>query len=389
MSELLSVIIPVYQAKEYLVQCVESVVNQTYENVEVILIDDGSTDGSSQLCDEMSKKYDNVQVRHISNCGPFQARKSGVAIASGNVVTFVDADDWIENDTYEKLMKIYQEYEPELICFAYRTSMHGTVSENYFEEGIYDKEAIEKEIISYMMYDPKVRGRRITPSVCCKILNKSLYKRVTEGVDDVITWGEDALVSYPAICHAKSMYITNEVLYHYRESSNSETRLFPSERIDELTAFFRAMSEFIEQYGGCKGLSFQLECYMRSFVEMMTVDLWGFHSRGASYKFPYDCVNEGCSVQIYGAGHVGKSYVYELLHNDSIKLKGWYDVNFAKIEEYAGIKIQSPKKIDNAKSDIVLIAVLDEIMANEIRESLILLGVESTKIVWKKPIVGY
>lgn len=389
MSELLSVIIPVYQAKEYLAQCVDSVVNQTYENIEVILIDDGSTDGSSQLCDELSVKYVNVSVKHISNCGPFQARKTGAIIANGKVVTFVDADDWIENDAYEKLMRIYQKYKPEIICFAYKTSIHETISERYCEEKLYGTEAIAKEIMPYMMYDPQIRGRRISPSVCCKIMDKNLFLRVTDGIDDVITWGDDALVSYPAISLAKSIYITNESFYIYRENQNSGTHYFPPKRVDELTSFFCAMKRHIEQYGDHNGLSFQLECYMRSFVEMMTIDLWGIHSRGASYTFPYDCVSAGSSVQIYGAGHVGKSYVYELLHNDSVELRGWYDSNYSEIREYAGIEIQSPAEIVNVESDLILIAVLDENIANEIRENLIQLGVDADSIVWKKPIAGY
>lgn len=101
MSKLISVIVPVYNVVEYLERCLDSIVTQTYKDLEIILIDDGSTDGSSELCDHYAKTYNQVHVIHQENGGPSDARNAGLEIASGELISFVDADDFIHHNMYE------------------------------------------------------------------------------------------------------------------------------------------------------------------------------------------------------------------------------------------------------------------------------------------------
>ena len=115
MNKLLSVIITVYNSDKYLEICLNSVLNQTYCFLEVILVDDGSNDRSGFICDEFAKRDSRIYVYHTVNQGSVAARNFGVSKAKGDVITFIDSDDWIETDMYQEMMNIYEKYEPDII----------------------------------------------------------------------------------------------------------------------------------------------------------------------------------------------------------------------------------------------------------------------------------
>ena len=104
-NDLISIIVPVYNVEKYLVKCLESIINQTYKYLEIILIDDGSTDGSGRICDEYAKKDNRIKVSHKGNGGLSSARNVGLDMSAGQYIAFVDSDDWLELDMYEYLMK--------------------------------------------------------------------------------------------------------------------------------------------------------------------------------------------------------------------------------------------------------------------------------------------
>ena len=104
MDEKISVIVPVYNVEQYLDRCVDSIINQTYKNLEIILINDGSTDNSGQLCDELAKKDDRIRVIHKENGGLSDARNVGINVAEAELIGFIDSDDYIDEDMYEVLM---------------------------------------------------------------------------------------------------------------------------------------------------------------------------------------------------------------------------------------------------------------------------------------------
>ena len=93
-EELISVVVPVYNVEKYLERCVDSIIKQTYKNLDIILVDDGSQDNSGKICDKYKEKYNNIQVIHQKNQGLSIARNNGLAIAEGNYITFIDSDDW-------------------------------------------------------------------------------------------------------------------------------------------------------------------------------------------------------------------------------------------------------------------------------------------------------
>ena len=106
MDEKISVIIPIYKVEKYLNRCVESVVNQSYQNLEIILVDDGSPDNCPKMCDDWAEKDNRIKVIHKENGGLSDARNAGLKVAMGEYISFVDSDDWIAKDFYEVLIRV-------------------------------------------------------------------------------------------------------------------------------------------------------------------------------------------------------------------------------------------------------------------------------------------
>lgn len=116
MNSLISVIVPVYNVEEYLGRCVRSIVGQTYGNLEIILVDDGSKDGSGALCDELAKTDSRIRVIHKPNGGLSSARNAGIDAAKGEYLAFVDSDDWIEPESYEWMLGLAEKYGVKMVC---------------------------------------------------------------------------------------------------------------------------------------------------------------------------------------------------------------------------------------------------------------------------------
>lgn len=385
MKPLISVIIPVYNEEGHIKNCLDSILRQTYKEYEVILVDDGSTDKSSVICDEYAMKNYNVFAIHISNSGIFQARKTGAQSAQGKILTFLDADDWIESNAFETAVQIYNEYNPDIFAHAYIYE-NSIVEENLYEERLYCKSEIEDMIIPCMMFDSTIGKRRLNPSLCCKYMKKEIFSQVTQSVTDRVTLGEDALVTYPAVCMAKSIFICNKTLYHYSNNSSSCTHSFPPERVMEVKAFQQNIIRLFGELGVQAKLKHQVESYIRTLLLMMIKNWYAIELSPVSFSFPYDCIIKESKVFIYGAGNVGKSYINELKISNYANIAGWADKNYKKIQSYNNIKIINPKLIKTKSFDVLLIAMVDEGAANSIKNDLINMGIDKNKIIWKKPI---
>lgn len=381
----LSVIIPVYNAESTIERCLESVLNQTYNDFEVILIDDGSTDKSYVLCERYAKKEKRITAVHIENSGPYQARKAGAEIAKGDILTFSDADDWFEKNAFETAADIFSKYNPDILAYTYLCD-GDKVERHLYEEKLYCGAEIQEEIIPGMMYDSAFGGRRLNPSLCCKWIKKELYIKVTESVKDRITLGEDALVTYPAVCAADSILICNKALYHYDVNAYSCTRTYPLERILEVKAFQDNMMFLFAEMELLEQTRYQIDNYVRSFVEMMIKKWYGIELSPMSFCIPDRDALKGAKILVYGAGGVGKSYINELKLTGCASIAGWVDQNYRRLCSYNQVNIIAPEHIRELAFDIVLIAVWDDKSANDIKYGLLAMGIPESKIFWKKPI---
>lgn len=219
-SELISIIVPVYNIEKYIRPCIESIIGQTYENLQIILVNDGSTDLSPSICDEYEKKDKRVQVIHKKNGGVSEARNVGLNAAAGNFIGFVDGDDWIEADMYEKLYSAVVEYGAEL-AFGVMKRETGIRCEN-MPDG---KTAIldEKQILDAFII--ATHKPHILKSVCDK-----LYRRETIGSQrfKAALYGEDGNFNTKVLSHCARVVFVGSITNHYRDvrtGNSSEAKI--------------------------------------------------------------------------------------------------------------------------------------------------------------------
>lgn len=219
-----SIIVPIYNVEPYLVDCLNSIIDQTYKTFEVILVDDGSTDNCASICDEYASKDDRIKVIHKENGGLVSARKAGVNIASGDYALCVDSDDWVDSKYLEAINDVIEEYSPDIICFNYTevTKDGNIIRNNSLKEGLYSKEEFSKLVYSYLLQDQE--GKAFPAAIWAKAYKMSIYKPEQLAVNDGIKIGEDISCAIPCIFKASSVFFLNKPLYFYRRNNISMTK---------------------------------------------------------------------------------------------------------------------------------------------------------------------
>lgn len=215
----ITVIVPVYQVKEYLERCVQSIVNQSYNNLEIILVDDGSTDGSAELCDLISQKDDRIKIIHKKNGGLSSARNAGLNIATGDYITFVDSDDWIDKDIYYNCISTIVQKKVEVV--DYECILVDNENKNVyqtFDESCIGNIIFDDDILKDYLY----RGQTDdTPfSVCRKIYKMTLFDSVRFPEGKI---NEDIATNYIILRGAKSLVHLKYKGYYYYQRSQSIT----------------------------------------------------------------------------------------------------------------------------------------------------------------------
>lgn len=245
----ISVIVPIYDAEIYLEQCVDSILNQTFKDLDIILVDDGSKDHSGAMCDSYGKQDERVQVVHKENGGLVSARKAGFQVAKGEYIAFVDADDWLEPDMYEKLINIVTTTQAQIICSNYVREDSGiqTFVKNQMKSGLYEEHNIENQMIPNMIcFENYFFDFGINPVVWCKLFQRETIGKALEVMDNHISYGEDVCLSFMAILNAKSVYIDEKCFgYHYRIIENSMSHEFSEKFYDRVYYLYDFLKEHV------------------------------------------------------------------------------------------------------------------------------------------------
>lgn len=207
---LVSVIVPVYKVEDYLDKCVKSIVAQTYENLEIILVDDGSPDNCPSMCNDWAARDSRIKVIHKANGGLSSARNAGLGIFGGEFVMFVDSDDWIERDAVQSLISLGGDVDIIMCGFSIENES-GEVS--YENSG--KKEIKGSDILGEFVLD------NIRPEVCAKLYRSSLFSG--ERFDESIRYAEDLDMNYRLMKKASKFISTDEGFYHYVRRAGSIT----------------------------------------------------------------------------------------------------------------------------------------------------------------------
>lgn len=245
-KELISVVLPIYNVENYLDRCINSIVHQTYDNLEIILIDDGSPDSCPQKCDEWAKKDNRIKVIHKKNAGLGMARNTGIENASGEYLCFCDSDDYIDLETINKAYEVAKKNNADIVTFGINeVSSDGKIRKITIPNNIkkvYNNEDIEEELLPNLIsyYNPKngekynIRMSANTSLYSMDVIKKNKWRFVSER--EIIS--EDIYSLLELYSYIKTIVILPESLYFYCENSMSLTHTYRKDRYEKIKYFY-------------------------------------------------------------------------------------------------------------------------------------------------------
>ncbi|NBH35664.1 glycosyltransferase [Clostridiaceae bacterium] len=215
MCKKISVIVPVYNMGQYLSKCVHSLIHQTYNNIEIILINDGSTDNSGELCDLFASQYDNIFVLHQKNSGVSSARNKGLKLATGEYISFVDPDDYLDLETYKIVISLMETYGTEIGCFDFcwfsdKEPIHKSTHNPHYTTQLYSN---NHDVVKLLIQ---------SCSACRWIFAKRKLEHLSFPVH--ITQGEDSVFLTNTLIRCSSALHIKAPFYFRRETPDSATR---------------------------------------------------------------------------------------------------------------------------------------------------------------------
>lgn len=223
---MVSFLVPVFNAEDFVRQCVDSLLNQTHRNIEVILVDDGSTDGSGKICDEYAQKDERVKAVHQANAGVAEARIVAFDHCKGEYVSFVDADDYVDATFVEQLLGKATEKQADIVsCEHYNQKGQQLKHEHHSMKGLYDREAICKAIGTCLLYDRRTHANGMAIYLWGKLIRHSLVgKALQQGRG--LWFAEDQIVLFHTLYHAERLYIMNQPLYFYVQHTQQASKRY-------------------------------------------------------------------------------------------------------------------------------------------------------------------
>lgn len=242
---LISVIIPVFNGMLHLDSCLESLLRQTQLDFEIIVVDDGSTDGSGEFCEQVLSEFENASVLHKQNEGLLMARRDGLARARGKYVQFLDADDSLRIDAIEILSRLALEDSPDIVMF------------DYSREPMFAKGKIRDRFLPYGEFKG-IEFRKVQEAVCEGELNNLCTKLVKRSLFDLsfdysdytgLMHGEDLFQLLPVINNATSAVHVPDVLYYYRMNEGGSTTTFRRSQISDLNSVFMRLRSYAQSWG--------------------------------------------------------------------------------------------------------------------------------------------
>lgn len=384
---LVSIIVPVYNVKDFFEDCINSIIAQTYRNLEIILVDDGSFDGSSDICDRYARTDGRIKVIHQKNAGAAAARKNGVDRISGYYACFVDGDDIIDCRMIEFLEKRMDGFD--LVtsgCYSQLPDKEFLSRTDAFAPGDYKTKEQMEYIIGNMITFQNGFQDGVMPFLVNKMYRSDILKDVIENVDTDISYAEDRDLLFRYILRCRSIRITHASFYYYRYRSTSAMRSVNRNFMNDLNHLYISLSKAFEDHPQQNVLMHQLQLFMVSRIYQIPLYM-GFDADAQiiRYIFPFFDLKEGSRVVLYGAGKVGLDYYRQILRNPRLHLNAWVDKNWNKYKN-VDTPVRAVEDIWDCAYDYIIIAVSKPGLYKEISEELEERGIPKGKLLWKNPV---
>lgn len=390
MEPLVSVIVPAYNIREYIDKCVSSIVGQTLRPMEIILVDDGSADGTGDLCDAWARRDPRIRALHQENGGVVSARNAGLATARGEFTLCVDGDDWIEPAMAEDLLRIARSQDADIVTSGFFSGGSEKPELDTLPEGLYaesDEPERREFFFSRFILNGFAERWGVLPGVCFKLIRTDLLRAVHSGLDRRILIGEDAAVTYGCCMKARRIAVTSRAYYHYivRGSSATHTRSKTYLAGQELLHGF--LSEQAQGNPYYRIIKRQVDLYATRQILMGLSVYMGIDPENT---LPYlyfrdERIPKGARIVLYGAGAVGQAYYRQIKAEGLYEIAAWVDGDFRRYQE-KGLPVGPAGSIGGLHYDYIVAAVKRASMAEEIRRQLAQgSGVGPERVLWTEP----
>lgn len=359
MQEQISVIITVYNTAPYLEQCLDSVLKQTYQNLEIILVDDGSRDESPQICDAYAKKDSRVLVIHQENKGAPRARKTGYAASHGRYISIIDSDDWLEPVMLETLYNALTTQQTDVAMCGKYEDMDG-VSRSIYPEipaGRYEGKRLATDIYPNLIVNKRFFEWGIFPSFWDKLFKREVLMPYLMEVDDRLPMGNDAAGVYPTILHVKSICVMHECLYHYRQTDHSMVRTFGRTQDKRLgfRLLYQSVLQKLKNADSAYNLPEQWLEYLLFIMIPRADELYEGIER-LDYLFPFPKVKRNSRVILYGMGLYGQRLYAYLNETGFCQVVAAADRNYEALQK-KGLPVICPDEIRGYDFDAVVVSL--------------------------------
>ncbi|MCR2045723.1 glycosyltransferase [Acetatifactor muris] len=391
----IAIIVALYNAEQYLGKCIQSIINQTYRELEIILVDDGSTDGSYSVCLGFAENDERIKVIQQENRGTLSAKRAGLDAANAGYIMFVDADDWIMPEMCEKLYEIVKREQVDLVTsgiIRYFSREHCIWDHDTIKEGKYVGVDYKEKVLTHMLCDGVFSRRGIDASLAIKIFRKDLLYPVVKDAEERYGYlfGEDTAVLYPYMLKAESSYITKECFYYHRQYENYQNRYYDDQNFEyKVEKLYCYLKDIFEKHDVHSSLMRQLDYFVCGLLwakcELKVKKIVQEVPKMQQYLFPFHLVKPDSRILLYGAGAVGKSFYAQLKKTGYCKEVIWQDKQY---EKYQNESLPVKRVWGGVDIDVCIIAVQDEQLAHQIKKELVSLGMEERKIVWELPLLS-
>ena len=308
---IVSVVVPIYNSEPFLDRCIKSVVDQSYKNIEIILVNDGSTDSSANLCDYYASIDKRIKVIHKTNGGLVSSRKTGLMHSTGDYVLYIDGDDWIETSLIEDYVNEAIKNDADLVISSHIVNLEGNeeILVNSLPAGVYHKKDLLSKIYPKMLYTGKFSQFGIFSYAWGKLYKRDTLLTNQLNVSEEITMGEDALCLYPTLLKSKTLVILNKPLYHYRQRADSLIKTLRTVDVHKMQKVYSDLKKAFDDAGVLDITLNQLQYYILS---LLVINTEGPNPLNSLY--PFKGIKSQESLVIYGGGTFGQ-HLYKKITN--------------------------------------------------------------------------
>lgn len=377
---LVSIIIPIYNSEAFLDKCIQSAINQSYSNIEIVLVNDGSIDSSGEMCDTYAATDSRIKTIHKKNGGLVSSRKAGLLASTGEYVMYIDGDDWIELRLVEDFVNEIIKHNPDVIIPAHIVNLEGRedILVNSISPGFYNRERLVTEVHPKMLYTGKFAQFGIFTYTWGKMYRRELLLQNQLKVDESIVMGEDALCLYPTLLDAESIVILKQPYYHYRQRADSQIKNLKSIEISKIQTVYDGLkSAFIEK----RTSDIMLPQLYHYILALLITNTQGPEPENNSATlYPFSNFEPNTNLVLYGGGTFGQHMYKKIMNQKEHNLLAWID---EKHKHYSklNLPVSGFNKLKSIDYQVVLVALIDEDNSNRAYSKLIQHGVSADKIV--------